>query len=68
MQGRDPPHLEQMRDFVLSFAKPAAWLQARFSGVAAVIGQACPVVVPVANRSPAWLARLMISLRCCPKH
>ena len=41
LQNRDPPHLEHIRDFVGSFAKPAAWLQSRFSGVTAVIGQVC---------------------------
>lgn len=39
VQNKDPPHLEQIREFVASFSQPAAWLQSRFSGVSAVIGQ-----------------------------
>ena len=50
LQDKEPPHLEQIRDFVASFAQPAAWLQSRFSGVSAVIGQVS-ALEPVAQPS-----------------
>ena len=44
MQGREPHQLEQTKDYVATLAEPVSWLQRKFAGVTAAVGQVLSVL------------------------